>query len=412
MDKLYGLIGRTLGHSWSAPIHAALGRADYRLFPLEPEELEGFLRSERLGGINVTMPYKQTVIPLCDRLSPTAQAIGSVNTIVHQQGQLVGCNTDAVGFRLMVQRAGVDVPGKKVLVLGSGGASRTVQYVARQLGARQIVVISRSGPDHYHNLSRHADAQLVVNATPVGMHPHSHAAPVDLNLFPRCSGVLDLVYNPQRTELLLQAQALRIPNSDGLPMLVAQAVEAEALFFGHPMPQNVTEQVLAQLRRATTNLVLIGMPGSGKSTVGQLLAAMTGREAVDLDTQLERRTGRSIPDLLTREGEARFRELEHEVVLEAASSTGTILICGGGVVTRPDNLHPLQHNGRIYQLDRALERLAVDGRPLSQQRTPAQLWAEREPLYRRFRDQVIDNNGSPQQAAEHIWRDFCDYSGA
>lgn len=411
-DKLYGLIGRTLGHSWSVPIHAALGRPNYQLFPLEPEELEGFLRQENLGGVNVTIPYKQTVMPLCDEIDSSAQEIGSVNTIVNEGGRLIGYNTDADGFCVMADRAGVDFRGRKVVVLGSGGASKTVQCVAWRLGAREVVVISRSGEDNYQNLPRHANADIVINTTPVGMYPNAVESPVDLSAFPICSGVLDLIYNPQRTELLLQAERLCIPCSNGLPMLAAQAAAAEELFFGHVLPSESAERILWDLRWRNTNMVLIGMPGSGKSTVGKLLSAMTGREAVDIDAQVAHRAGRSIPELFAQEGEAYFRKLEQEEIEKASLSTGKIIICGGGVVTVAANLPALRRNGRIYQLSRDLGLLSTEGRPLSQSRSLEELWAEREPLYWLFRDQLIDNNSMPEAAAEEIWRDFCENSGA
>lgn len=410
-EKRYGLIGRTLGHSWSVPIHAALGRPEYQLFELEPEALAGFLRQEDLGGVNVTIPYKQTVMALCDEIDPTAREIGSVNTIVNENGRLMGYNTDADGFCVMADRAGVDFRGKKVVVLGSGGASQTVQAVAWRLGAREVVVISRSGEDNYQNLPRHANADIVINTTPVGMYPNVGDSPVDLTEFPICSGVLDLIYNPQRTELLMQAEGLCIPCSNGLPMLAAQAAAAEELFYGHVLPSESTERIIWDLRWRNTNIVLIGMPGSGKSTVGKILSGMTGREAVDIDAQVAHRAGRSIPEIFAQEGEAYFRQLEHEEIEKVSLSTGKIIICGGGVVTESANLPALRRNGRIYQLDRALESLSTEGRPLSQSRDLMELWEEREPLYWLFRDQLIDNNGLPEAAAEEIWRDFCENSG-
>ena len=278
-EKVYGLLGRKLGHSWSAPIHAALGCADYRLIELEPEELGAFLAREDIGGLNVTIPYKRDVMAYCDVLDPMAEAIGSVNTLVRRaDGKLYGYNTDAAGFCFMAQRAGIGFAGKKTLVLGSGGASRTAAACAKKLGAREVVVISRSGENNYTNLGRHADAERIVNTTPVGMYPNNGAAAVDLTAFPACAGVLDLIYNPRRTALLLQAEELGIPCSDGLPMLVAQAKAAEEHFFDRTIADSENERILAQLRREMTNLVLIGMPGSGKSAVGAALAGHAGKE--------------------------------------------------------------------------------------------------------------------------------------
>ncbi len=409
---IYGLLGRTLGHSWSVPIHTALGCPDYRLIPLEPEDLPSFLGRADLGGVNVTIPYKRDVMPYCDVIDPAAAAIGSVNTLVRRpDGKLYAWNTDAAGFCCMARRAGISFAGVKTVVLGSGGASRTAAACARSLGARETVVISRSGPNNYENLSRHADADIVVNATPVGTYPGNGASPVDLAAFPRCRGVLDLVYNPRRTALLLQAEALGIPHSDGLPMLVDQARAAEEHFFGRAIPESETERILSQLRRETCNIVLIGMPGSGKSTVGALLAELTGREAVDIDQRIEARAGRSIPEIFAQGGEAAFRTLEQEETAQAGKLSGKILLTGGGVVKTPANYAALHQNGRIYQLLRDLDALPTDGRPLSQGADLAAMWAQRAPLYERFRDAAADNNGAAADTAAAIWRDFCVHCG-
>jgi shikimate dehydrogenase len=350
-------------------------------------------------------------MPYCDEIDEAARAIGSVNTLVRRGGKLLAWNTDAAGFCFMARRAGIDFTGRKAVILGSGGASLTAQAMARHLGAGQVVVISRSGEDNYENLSRHADADIVVNATPVGMYPGNGAAPVDLTAFPACQGVLDVVYNPRRTALLLQAEALGIPCSDGLPMLVAQAKAAEEHFFETSIPDSENERILAQLRQETTNIVLIGMPGCGKTTVGQALAHLTGREAVDIDQRIVDRAGRSIPEIFAQGGEAAFRALEREETAEAGKGSGKILLTGGGVVKDDRNYAPLRQNSRIYHLTRSLSQLPTDGRPLSQGADLAAMWAEREPLYARFRDAVIDNNGAVEDTAAAIWRDFCAHSG-
>ena len=408
---VYGLLGRKLGHSWSVPIHKALGCQGYRLIELEPEELAVFLRREDLGGVNVTIPYKRDVMPLCDEIDPGAQAIGSVNTIVRRSdGTLRGYNTDIDGFCYMARRAGISLTGEKVVILGSGGASLTAQAAARREGAREVVVISRSGENNYENLSRHADAGIVVNTTPVGMFPGNGAAPVDLTAFPQCRGVLDVVYNPRRTALLLQARELGIPCCDGLPMLVAQAKAAEERFFETAIPDGENERILRQLRREMGNIVLIGMPGCGKSTIGQLLAEKTGREAVDIDQRIAERAGCSIPEIFARGGEAEFRALEREETARAGALTGKILLTGGGAVKTPENYAALHQNGRVYHLLRDLETLPTDGRPLSQGADLAAMWRQREPLYRRFRDVTVDNNGAPEDTVDAIWRDFCENS--
>lgn len=408
---VYGLLGRKLGHSWSVPIHKALGCQDYRLIELEPEELAAFLRREDLGGVNVTIPYKRDVMPLCDEIDPGAQAIGSVNTIVRRSdGTLRGYNTDIDGFCYMARRAGISLAGEKVVILGSGGASLTAQAAARREGVREVVVISRSGENNYENLSRHADAGIVVNTTPVGMFPGNGAAPVDLTVFPQCRGVLDVVYNPRRTALLLQARELGIPCCDGLPMLVAQAKAAEERFFETAIPDGENERILRQLRREMGNIVLIGMPGCGKSTIGQLLAEKTGREAVDIDQRIAERAGCSIPEIFARGGEAEFRALEREETARAGALTGKILLTGGGAVKTPENYAALHQNGRVYHLLRDLGTLPTDGRPLSQGADLAAMWRQREPLYRRFRDVTVDNNGAPEDTVDAIWRDFCENS--
>ena len=412
-ERIYGLLGRKLGHSWSAPIHAALGCEDYRLIELEPEELADFLSRDDIGGLNVTIPYKREVMQYCDVIDGAALTIGSVNTLSRRaDGKLYAWNTDAIGFLWMAKRAGIDFREQKVIILGSGGASLTAQAMSRAEGAREVVVVSRSGENNYDNLARHADADILVNTTPVGMYPHTGESPVDLAAFPACRGVLDVIYNPRRTALLLQAERLGIPCSDGLPMLVAQAKAAEEFFFDKNIPDSENERILAMLRREMTNIVLIGMPGCGKTTVGQALSRLTGREAIDLDACIVKKAGCSIPEIFAREGEAAFRTLEREVTAEIGNLSGKIILTGGGVVKDPRNYGPLHQNGRIYHLMRDLDALPTDGRPLSQTTALSALWEERAPLYASFRDEVIDNNGSVEETAEAIWRDFCENSGA
>ena len=411
-EKVYGLLGRKLGHSWSVPIHAALGNNAYRLIELEPEDLEPFLKREDIGGLNVTIPYKRDVMPFCDEIDPGARAIGSVNTLVRRKdGKLWGYNTDIDGFLYMASRSGIRITGKKVIILGSGGASLTAQAAVRREGAREVVVISRSGPDNYGNLDRHADGEIVVNTTPVGMFPDNGNAPVDLTAFPRCQGVLDVVYNPRRTALLLQAQALGIPCCDGLPMLVAQAKVAEEHFFERSIPDSENERILKLLRWETENIVLIGMPGSGKTAIGQLLSELTGREAIDIDQRIVQRAGCSIPEIFARGGETEFRRLEREETAKAGALSGKILLTGGGVVKTPENYNALRQNGRVYHLLRNLDTLPTDGRPLSQGADLQAMWREREPLYRKFRNVTADNNGPAEETAQAIWRDFCAHSG-
>ena len=412
-ERIYGLLGRKLGHSWSPPIHGALGCQNYRLIELEPEELGEFLSRSDIGGLNVTIPYKRDVMAYCDVIDETAKAIGSVNTLVRRtDGKLYAWNTDAAGFRAMAERAGISFSGKKTVILGSGGASLTAQAVSRAMGAREVIVVSRSGENNYENLHLHADAEVIVNTTPVGMYPAVGVSPVDLTRFPSCEGVLDLIYNPRRTALLLQAEELGIPCSDGLPMLVAQAKAAEEYFFEKSIPDSENERILSMLRQEMTNIVLIGMPGCGKTTLGQTLAELTGREAIDLDQRIVEKAGCPIPQIFSQQGEPAFRTLEREVTAEIGKLSGKIILTGGGVVKDHRNYAPLHQNGRIYHLMRDLNVLPSDGRPLSQTTDLTVMWAEREPLYTAFRNAVIDNNGPVEETAKAIWRDFCENSGA
>ena len=426
MEKLYGLLGRTLGHSWSAPIHKALGCEGYRLMELEPEALEGFLRREDVGGLNVTIPYKRDVMKYCDALDPAAEAIGSVNTLVRREGKLYGYNTDIDGFLYMLRRAEISLRGKKAVILGSGGASLTAQAAARQEGAREIVVVSRTGEVDYENLpERHADAEVLVNTTPVGMWPRLEGQPVDLRLLPAVTDVADVIYNPGRTNLLLQAEELdhwrRMPGyalsppggrsiryTGGLPMLVHQAKRAEELFFDRTIPDGETERITARLRRDQTNLVLIGMPGSGKTTVGRELARLSGKPFVDLDEEIVRKAGKPIPEIFASQGEGPFRQLEHEVLTEACSRSGQIIATGGGAVLWSENRAAMRRTGRVYHLRRRLEDLPTEGRPLSQAGKLAEMERVRDPLYTAAADCAVSNEFSPEETAGTIWRDFCE----
>lgn len=398
----YGLLGEKLGHSFSPQIHRALAGYDYRLLPTPPEEVAELFRRRDFRGLNVTIPYKQTVIPLCDEVDPRAAAIGAVNTVVNRNGRLTGYNTDIDGMICMARRAGVDLAGKKVVILGSGGTSHTAQAAARELGAAEIAVISRHGPDNYGNLSRHADAQVLINTTPVGMYPDCGLSPVSLDAFPRLEGVLDVVFNPLRTALLLQAMDRGLPCSCGLPMLVAQARRAAELFTGTAIPSSRAEEVLSSLSSELENIVLIGMPGCGKTTVGRALAERLGRAFVDLDEEIVRRAGRPIPDIFAREGEDAFRVLETRAVREAGSRTGLVISTGGGVVTRKENRDPLRQNGVIVHLTRPLAALPTGGRPVSQSTDLAVLWQRRAPLYAAFADLTADNSGPLERALEQI----------
>ena len=390
--RFYGLIGEKLGHSFSPAIHGKLADYEYRLIELTPEELGPFLQMGQFQGLNVTIPYKKAVIPYCAELTPQARHIGSVNTILRRpDGTLLGHNTDYYGFAYLLRSAGAEVAKKKALVLGTGGASLTVHAVLRDLGTRERVAISRTGPDNYGNLERHADAQIIVNTTPVGMYPNTGKAPLDLSRFPKLEGAFDLIYNPAKTQFLLDAEKLGVRNANGLGMLVAQAKAAAEMFLDRPIPDERVDEITREMERNTRNLMLIGMPGCGKTTVGQALAQRLGRKLVDTDVLIEEEAGRTIPEIFAQDGEEAFRRLEHEILCRVSRESGLVIATGGGVVTRPENLDPLRQNSTVIFLRRPLDQLPVDGRPISQANNLETLYQRRLPLYQQASDWAVDN---------------------
>lgn len=397
-----GLLGRTLGHSYSPQIHSYLGAYSYVLFEKEPDEVADFVRNGDYTGLNVTIPYKKEVIPYLDELSPTAQKMGCVNTIVRRKdGTLFGHNTDYFGFLSMVKRSRIPVAGKKVLVLGSGGASNTAVNALTGLGA-EAVVISRSGENHYGNLHLHADASVIVNTTPVGMYPKTGAAPVSLKQFPHLEGVLDVIYNPARTQLLLEAEEMGLPYENGLWMLVAQAKESAEYFTGTTIDDSVIARIHRKLSAQMQNIVLIGMPGCGKSTIGSALAQALKRPLVDTDEQILRLAGKSIPRIFAEDGEPAFRDWETQALAEQGKRSGAIIATGGGCVTQARNYPLLHHNGVIFWLQRDIGLLPTDGRPLSQSHKLSDLYAQREPMYEAFADYRIENNGLAEETVKAI----------
>ena len=388
-----GLLGRKLSHSYSPQIHSYLGDYSYDLFEKEPEELEDFLRNGDFTGLNVTIPYKKEVIPYLDDLSPVAKKMGAVNTIVRRaDGTLFGHNTDYFGFCFMVKKSGLDVNGKKVLVLGSGGASNTAVAALDELGAK-VIVISRTGENNYENLSRHYNARVIVNTTPVGMYPNTGTTPVELDSFNDLEGVLDVIYNPQRTLLLLDAENLNIPTENGLWMLVAQAKESAEYFLGSQLDDSIIPEIHKKLTIQMQNIILIGMPGCGKSTVGQALAKKLGRKFVDADQQIESMAGKSIPDIFSQDGESAFRDWETKVLIALGKQSGMVIATGGGCVTQLRNYPFLHQNGTIVWLQRDIAKLPTDGRPLSQANSPEAMFAKRKMLYQAFADITVNNDG-------------------
>lgn len=398
-----GLLGRKLGHSYSPQIHACLGSYSYDLFEKEPDEVETFLKTGDFTAINVTIPYKQNVIPFCSELSQTARRIGAVNTIVRREdGSLIGHNTDYFGFFSTVKHSGLDPYGKKVLVIGNGGASKPAITVMEELGARVTVITHKENTPE--NLRKHDDAAILVNATPVGMYPNTGLSPVDLSLFPRLEGVLDMIYNPARTQLLLDAEERGLITQNGLWMLVAQAKEASEWFTGSPIDDALIGTIHQSLRLQTENIILIGMPGSGKSTIGRHLAAKLGKEFVDADAQIVSAAGMTIPEIFSQSGEAGFRQIESKVLSNLGKYSGLIIATGGGCVTRECNYAHLHQNGTIFCLDRQLSKLPTDGRPLSQKGKMEEMYRIRHPLYQRFADYTVDNNDTPDNCVKEILR--------
>ncbi|WP_298578259.1 shikimate kinase [uncultured Olegusella sp.] len=417
-DSRFGLLGRKLGHSWSPRIHKMLGSAPYALFEREPEELKDFIRHGTWQGLNVTIPYKVNAFALADEVSERAQRIGTANTLIKRRdGSIFADNSDVGGFAWMLKRFckhhwgtnGVqllsDLP---VVVLGSGGASQAVQAALKELEA-SVSVISRHSDDSYDTLdTRHADAELLINTTPVGMYPNCPASPLSNTTLARLShlrGVIDIVYNPARTGLCLQAERLGIPFESGLAMLVAQAALSSELFLSTTHSQKTIEMIERELRSSMTNICLIGMPGVGKTSTGALLARKLHRPFIDLDAAFEIKEDSTAAGFISAHGEAAFRDAESQILADYASRSGLVISCGGGVVVRKENYDLLHQNGLIVMLDRPIEQLSTRGRPLSQSKGLVQLAAERMNLYRSWADIIVACTGSPAGDA-HAISDF------
>ena len=397
-----GLLGEKLGHSFSPQIHSHLGNYSYRLFEKNRDELEAFLKNGDFSGLNVTMPYKKTVLPYCDELTDRAAMLGAVNTLVRRtDGKLVGHNTDYFGFESLLHKSGIQVFGKKALVLGSGGASVTAAAVLKQHGA-EVVVISRSGENNYNNLDRHGDASVIVNATPVGMYPHVGLSPIALDLFPHLEGVLDIVYNPSKTQLILDAEARGLKTENGLWMLVAQAKESAEWFLNSAISDDRISMIHDILRKQMENLVLVGMPGCGKSTIGAQLAKRLNKKFIDADEQIVCAAGMQIPEIFATGGEETFRKLETQVLAQLGKESGLVIATGGGCVTRFENYPLLHQNGRIIWIKRDLRSLPTEGRPLSQKNRLEEMYEIRMPLYKQFSDYSVTNDGSVDQTIAQI----------
>ena len=392
----FGLLGERLGHSLSPQIHSYFGDYPYTLIEKERDELTTFFANPGFRAINVTIPYKKDVIPFCDELDDVARRIGSVNTIRFDGDKVRGYNTDYAGFRYLLEKNNILVEGRKVLVLGSGGSSVTACCVLNDMLAREVIVISRSGENNYDNLDRHADVGLIVNTTPVGMFPRNLTAPLDLARFPQCEAVVDIIYNPLKTQLLLDAEARGIPAVNGLEMLVAQGKRAAEIFFDKPIDDAVVETTVRSMEQRFENVVLVGMPGCGKSTLGRLLSDKLGKAFLDTDALVEEAADRRIPDIIAAEGEDAFRDREQAAVEEAGKQLSRVIATGGGAVLREQNRRALRQNARVVFLERPLEKLATAGRPLSKGGAAlAELYSQRLPLYREIADYTVSVSDDP-----------------
>ena len=404
----FGLLGRTLGHSFSPRIHSALGNTNYELFEREPSQLQEFFADPELQGINITIPYKVNALEACDVVDPRAERIGCVNTMVRKDGKWYGYNTDYDGFVFTLQHAGIDVSGKECIILGDGASSATVHVALEDLGAKNIVHLSRKTAPFYGDAPNYYEtAQIIINCTPIGMYPHNPANLIDITQFSKLEGVVDLIYNPRRTILLLQAEMMEIPHCDGLPFLVAQGVEAAKHFQGESFGTKEIEQILRDMRREKENIILIGMPGVGKTTVGKALGEEMGRTCVDVDHELEKEIG-DISTYITEQGEPAFREKEAEVIAKFGTQTGLIISTGGGCVTVPKNFAHLRQNGRIYQLTQPVENLSTSGRVLSSGGIERlrELEATRTPMYESFAQCIVEHNRNAPETVSAILEDF------
>ncbi len=412
MDLKYGLIGERLGHSFSKEVHSLLGNNKYRLCELNPNEVSDFIRSKQFNAINVTIPYKESVIPHLDFISDEAKAIGSVNTVVNNNGKLYGYNTDFLGMCALIKKAEVDISGKKVLILGSGGTSKTANAVCRHLHAGKVITVSRKKSNtsiSYDEMyTDHTDADVIINTTPVGMYPNNDDISADISKFPYLNGVIDVIYNPIRTNLILNARSRGIKAEGGLYMLVAQAIYASEYFFGKKYPADVFDNVYNSILRSKENIVLIGMPGCGKTTVGRLLSDRCKKSFVDTDDLITDHAKKSIPLIFSEDGEKAFRDIESSEIATCSLQNNMIISTGGGAILRDQNVRRLKQNGKLYFIDRPIEHLIpTSDRPLANDELAMKKrYEERYSIYIGSADTVIKADGSPTDVCNKIAGDF------
>ncbi|HAN20505.1 MAG: hypothetical protein A2Y15_00015 [Clostridiales bacterium GWF2_36_10] len=400
MKKHFGLVGEKVSHSFSPQIHSVYGDYEYKLYTVEPENLGTFLEKREFDGLNVIIPYKQSVIPYC-KLSPIAKRLNAVNTItVQPDGTLYGDNTDYKGFLYTFQKANITVIGKKVLVLGNGGSSHTICAACEDVGASEVIVVSRSGSVNYDNLYLQADAEIIINTTPVGMYPDNKKSPINLTDFPKCKAVVDIIYNPQKTTLLLQAEKLGLNYVNGMPMLAAQAKYSSEQFTGGKLDDSLIEKAVKKVSNTMRNIVLIGMPGCGKSSIGKLLADEKAKNFLDTDEMIIEKTGRTPAEIIKSDGEPVFRVIERMIVSEAGKQTSSVIATGGGVVLDERNIDSLRQNGILIFINRDIDMLDMTDRPLS--KNLEELYKIRKPLYEKYADIIVDGNSSISDVASDI----------
>lgn len=403
-NKKCGLIGEKLSHSFSPLIHSHLANYSYSLFELQKNELEDFIKSDKYDCANVTIPYKVEVMRYLDIISDEAQKIGCVNTVIHtSDGKLFGDNTDYYGFKYLVEKSKIDICDKNVLILGTGGSSKTISAVCRDMGAKNICFVSRSGEINYNNVySLCHDTNIIVNTTPAGMYPKNDECHISLDRFHKLSGVIDIIFNPSKTKLLMQADALNIPYANGLPMLVAQAKRACEIFTGENIDNSEIDRIRKIIENNTLNIVLVGMPGCGKSHIGRLLAKKLGREFIDSDSEIVKNAKMSIPEIFAKFGEDTFREYENKAISDICKLSGKVIATGGGVVTKHFNYIPVKQNSKVVFISRDIDSLALDGRPLSHKDKLYDMYKVRLPLYEKFADFTVQNDSTVENCVDKI----------
>ncbi len=411
MEKKFCLIGKSLKHSYSPKIHAYLGDYNYSLVEVKEENLQTFVKDKEYAGYNVTIPYKKDIIEYLDGVEEVAKDIGAVNTVVNKDGKLIGYNTDFYGIIYSLERAGISLNGKKVMILGSGGTSNTAIAVAKRGGAREIVIVSRSGENNYQNYHLHKDTEVIINTTPVGTYPNNYESLVDLDCFEKLEGVFDVIYNPNLTKLLTQAKKKGVKYSNGLPMLVAQAKKSAEYFFDRAIDDEKIENAIKNFEKSIENIVLIGMSGCGKTTVGKILAEKLNREFIDTDIEIVKKDGRDIPAIFKESGEDYFRQVERDVLREVGAKNGKVIATGGGVVENEQNYFSLKQNGKIFYLQREIEDLDRKGRPLVCDVTAVKkLFERRKDKYLAFADLLLDNNQELQKTVGEILKYYEDFN--